>query len=93
MFTVAAAPTFPVADLSLRGAVPNTSGRPEMNDQVNRPGSSPMDRATELECPVCASAFLIERQCQRVCPNCGYTESGEDLFGPPDARRPPPSES
>lgn len=35
-----------------------------------------------LSCPLCGRR-LVERHCKRLCENCGYVESCEDLFGPP----------
>lgn len=43
--------------------------------------SSDSVASSPLHCPLC-SRQLTQRHCKRLCENCGYTESCEDLFGP-----------
>ncbi len=44
---------------------------------------------TDSICPLCELGMLIDRHCKRLCENCGYVESCEDLFGPPMKDEPP----
>ncbi len=53
------------------------AGRDVDCDQWNH---SPERDTHALTCPACESMTLTHRHCKRLCVNCGYAESCEDLF-------------
>lgn len=55
-----------------------------MNDKVTR-AMDALPPDTGLVCPQCGVGVLHDRQCKRLCDQCGYVESCEDNFVPTQA--------